>query len=52
MYLDIYKGTSKKTGGSFEALKLKIGDWETLIFPRTKFEMDYIKKQLDGQNGK
>lgn len=36
-----YKGTSK-LGVEFTAIKLQIGKWETLIFPKTKFEKDYI----------
>lgn len=36
-----YNGTSK-LGQEFTAIKVKIGKWETLIFPRTKFEKDYI----------
>lgn len=36
-----YSGTSK-LGVEFTAIKLQIGRWETLIFPKTKFEKDYI----------
>lgn len=36
-----YNGTSK-LGVEFTAIKLQIGKWETLIFPKTKFEKDYI----------
>lgn len=41
----IYKGKSKK-GSDFEALRLKIGEYETLIFP-TKIEMIYIKNLIE-----
>lgn len=41
----IYKGKSKK-GSDFEALKVKIGEYETLIFP-TKIEMIYIKNIIE-----
>jgi hypothetical protein len=41
----IYQGTSKKTGKSFECVKLEIGEYSTLIFP-TPFELKYIKEQL------
>lgn len=38
---------SKKTGNNFEALELKIGEWNTLVFPRTRFELNYIKSVLN-----
>lgn len=41
-----FKGVSKKTKKPYEALKLEIGDWSTLVFPRSKFEMQYVKEQL------
>lgn len=43
MNYEIYQGTSK-AGKPYEALRIKIGDWETLVFPRTRFEMAYIKR--------
>lgn len=45
--VDIVKGKSKKTGKEYEAIKLAIGDWSTLVFPRSPFEMNYIKKVLN-----
>lgn len=42
--VDVVKGTSKK-GNTYEAVKLTIGEYETLIFP-SKFEMKYIKDVL------
>lgn len=44
MNYEIYQGTSKK-GKAFEALKIKIGEYQTMIFP-TKIEMMYIKTVL------
>lgn len=44
MHYEIYRGTSKK-GKEFEALKIKIGEYQALIFP-TKIEMMYIKTIL------
>lgn len=38
---------SKKTGNNFEVLELKIGEWNTLVFPRTRFELNYIKSVLN-----
>jgi hypothetical protein len=46
MNIEIYQGKAKKTGNEFEAIKLTIGDWSTLVFPKTQFEMDYIKQYL------
>lgn len=37
------KTDPKKT---WKAISIKIGDWSTLVFPKTKFEMDYILQQL------
>lgn len=47
MNYEIYKGTSKK-GKAYEALKIKIGDYQAMIFP-TKIEMMYIKSVLRKQ---
>ena len=47
MNYEIYKGTSKK-GKEFEALKIKIGEYQALLFP-TKIEMMYIKATLRKQ---
>lgn len=41
----IYYGKTKK-GKDFEAVKVKIGEYETLLFP-TKIEMLYIKSFLE-----
>lgn len=45
--IEIIKGESKKTGKQYEAISLKIGDWSSLVFPRSKFEMDYIKSIIE-----
>ena len=47
MQYEIYRGTSKK-GKEFEALKIKIGEYQALLFP-TKIEMLYIKTVLKKQ---
>lgn len=44
--VEIIKDKSKKTGKEYEAIKLTIGDWSGLVFPRSPFEMGYIKEQL------
>lgn len=44
MNYEIYQGTSKK-GKAYEALKIKIGEYQAMIFP-TKIEMMYIKTVL------
>lgn len=46
MEATIYNGTTKKDKKPFEALRIKIGEYETLIFP-TKIEMIYIKHILE-----
>lgn len=45
--VEIITGKSKKTGNDYSAVKLTIGDWSQLVFPRSAFEMDYIKQQLE-----
>lgn len=42
----IVSGVSKKTGNPWTALRVTVGEWSTLIFPKTTFEMDYLKKNL------
>lgn len=44
--LEIVDGIGKKSGKAYTALKLTIGDWSTLVFPRSAFEMNYIKDIL------
>lgn len=44
--VSIFNGKSKKDNTPYEALQVKIGDWDTLIFVKTKFELEYIKQQL------
>lgn len=46
--VEIISGKQKKDPSKeWEAVSLKIGDWSTIIFPKSKFEMDYIKQQLE-----
>lgn len=42
--VEIINGTSKK-GNQYKALKVTIGEYETLVFP-SKFEMKYIESVL------
>lgn len=37
-----FEGKSKKTGKEYHAFQLQVGDWSTLIFPRSQFEFKYI----------
>lgn len=47
VHIEIISGKSQKTGKSYEAIKLTIGDWSSLVFPRSSFEMNYIKSILE-----
>ena len=47
MNYEIIRGTSKK-GNQYEALKVKIGEYQALLFP-TRIEMMYIKSILRKQ---
>lgn len=49
MNIDIVSGKSKKTGKEYEAVRVQIGDWSSLLFPRTRFEMEYIKRVINGE---
>lgn len=44
--IKLYEGKGKKSGKSFTALQLVIGDWTKLYFVDSKFEMEYIRKYL------
>lgn len=46
IHVEIIQGKSNKTGNNYEAIKLTIGDWSSLVFPRSAFEMKYIKEVL------
>jgi len=45
--IEITGGKSKKTGKEWKGVKITIGDWTTLVFPKTKFETDYITKVIE-----
>lgn len=46
--LEIIHGKQKKDPTKeWKALKVTIGDWSTVFFPKSKFEMDYIEKTLE-----
>lgn len=52
MNLEIVNGKSNKTGKEYKALKVSIGDWSTLVFPRSRFEMNYIESYMkEHKNG-
>ena len=48
--IDKYTGKSKKTGQDFTCLRLVIGDWSTLVFPRSAFELKYILDTLEAES--
>lgn len=46
----VISGNQKKDPSkTWEALSVKVGDWSTIIFPKSKFEMDYIKSILEAK---
>lgn len=45
--VEIVDGISKKSGNAYQAVKLSIGEWSSLVFPRSSFEMNYIKDILE-----
>jgi len=44
--VSLFKGTGKNSGNPFEAIKLEVGEWSTLVFPKSEFEMKHIKAVL------
>lgn len=46
----IKRGINKDTNKEWTGLLVTIGEWSQLIFPKSKFEMDYIIKQLQNEN--
>lgn len=45
----ITKPSKKDPEKTWTALFIKVGEWSTLVFPKSRFEMDYIQKQLEGE---
>lgn len=46
MNIEIVTGQSKKTGNPYKAVKVSIGEWSSLVFPRSAFEMKYIEAYI------
>jgi len=45
--VEVITGKSKSDSKrEWKGLKITIGEWSTLIFTKSKFEMDYIEKYL------
>lgn len=49
IYVEHYVGESQRTGKEYNAIRLTIGDWNTLIFPKSSFESKYIFGILDSK---
>lgn len=47
--VEIVNRKAKKSGKDYKAIQLSIGDWNTLVFPRTSFEMNYIEGIINGK---
>ena len=45
----IVSGISKKTQKPWQAVRVEVGEWHTLIFPKSHFEMEYLLKNLPVQ---
>lgn len=43
--IEIVSGTGKKSGKEYKALKITVGDWDTIVFP-SKFELKYLESVL------
>lgn len=39
--------SGKKNDREWKGLKLTVGEWTTVIFPKSRFELDYIEKFLE-----
>lgn len=42
----LFEGKSKKDGKPYKALLVKVGEWDTLYFVNSKFEMKYLEEYL------
>jgi len=47
--IEIVTGIGKESKKEWKAIKVVVGDWQTLVFPKTKFEMDYIEKTIEDE---
>lgn len=46
--VEIISGKQKKDPSkTWQALRLTIGEWSTVIFTKSKFELEYIKKSIE-----
>lgn len=45
--ITIYEGVSKEKKIPYKALLIEVGEWSKLVFVDSKFEMEYIEKQLN-----
>lgn len=48
--ISVKKG--EKNGREWSALLVEIGGWSTLVFPKSRFEMEYIEKVIDKSSEK
>lgn len=53
--VELHTGQSKKSGKDYHAVKVSIGRWSGMVFPRSNFEWDYIQRayndeELDNDN--
>lgn len=47
--ISVIDGERKDGKGKWKALKVEIGEWSTVVFPRTRFEMNYIEKIINAK---
>lgn len=45
--VEVYSGVGKKSKKPFKALRVRVGVYQTMVFP-TQLEMFYIEKYLQG----
>lgn len=43
------KSKSRKTGNDYEAYKLSLGDYETLLFPKSNMERNYLDRIVNNE---
>lgn len=44
--VSVEEAISQKTNKPYEYIKVVVGDWEERVFPRSKFDIKYIKEYL------
>lgn len=48
--VELHNGTGKKSGKEYHAVKVTIGHWTGMVFPRSNFEWEYIQRAYNDED--